>query len=208
MNYFIYLASQSYSRHKLLTDACMPFATIPQTADEGAVPYDSDPQKYVLAIARAKMATVAWQAAAKGNEADVTLFFVTGDTLICTARDKRLLGKPRDRAHAQQMLHEIGDQEIDVWSGMCVRVVKKIKNKWSRVVDEEVSSGARITYQVPDDMINEYLDNTPIAMSACGAAVVEEGGMQFFKSINGSFSATMGLDVWELGRIVRKYKQR
>lgn len=207
MNYFIYLASQSYSRHKLLTDAHMPFATIEQTADEESVAHDSDSKKYVQAIARAKMATIDWQMVADGHETDETLFFVTGDTLICTSRDQKLLGKPRNRAHAREMLEEMGNQEIDVWSGMCVRVVKKSGEQWQVVADEKRLTGARIAYHVPADMIDHYLDTTPVAMTACGAAVVEGSGMQFFKEINGSFSATMGLDIWELAQIVRKYSQ-
>jgi septum formation protein len=164
-----------------------------------------DPREYVKAIARAKMATIDWEQAAKGHGTDESLFFVSGDTLICTSRDQRLLGKPRNRIHAEEMLLEMGDQEIDVWSGMCVRVVKKVENQWRVVADEEVVSGARITYAVPKDMIESYLDNTPVAMSACGAAVVEGTGMQFFKSINGSFSATMGLDVALLAEKIRKH---
>lgn len=204
MSYHIYLASQSYSRHKLLTDARMPFSTIAQTADEEAVTVDPDPKKYVQAIAQAKMATVLWQDAAENHNNDHTLFFVTADTLICTSRDQKLLGKPRDRAHAKEMLQEMQEQEIDVWSGMCVRLVQKVNGAWTIVADEQVVSGSHIAYHVPDDMIESYLDNTPVAMSACGAAVVEGSGMQFFKSIDGSFSATMGLDVWQLARVIRE----
>ena len=206
MNYFIYLASQSYSRHKLLTDAQMPFATVAQHADEEAVSRDDDPKRYVCAIAEAKMASVGWRGAAQQHQdTSQTLFFVTTDTLICTSRDSKLLGKPRDRAHAVQMLRAMQDQEIDVLSGTCIKVVRFQDGEWCEIANEQLISVSHIAYHVPDDMIDAYLDRTPVAMSACGAAVVEGSGIQFFKTINGSFSATMGLDVWALAEEIRKH---
>jgi predicted house-cleaning NTP pyrophosphatase (Maf/HAM1 superfamily) len=47
-------------------------------------------------------------------------------------------------------------------------------------------------------MVDEYYQQMPEAMYACGGSIIERYGMNFLRSINGSLTAIIGLPLNEL----------
>jgi len=47
-------------------------------------------------------------------------------------------------------------------------------------------------------MTDYYLEQIPHAINACGAGIIEDFGLNFLKTVNGSFTAILGLPLFEL----------
>ena len=67
---------------------------------------------------------------------------------------------------------------------------------WKTIDQREEVVGVELFFEVPDMYIDWYLDNT-IAMQCAGAMQVEKA-LLFLKYISGSYSAIIGLPLFEL----------
>ena len=209
MNNTLYLASQSSARHKLLTQAKIPFIVVPTTVCEEEAEVSGTVHEQVQALAEYKHDGIDVPAIVAHHSPDKArpLFFVSGDTLIAGVENGRLYGKPRNRAHAIEMIREIAQQQVDVVTGMCLSVwqYNPTTQQWQQSLRETWQAGARATFIIEDDMIDEYLSACPAAMLACGATVVEEIGIRGFSEMSGSYSGTLGIDIFGLYRRLKKH---
>lgn len=187
------VASQSKMRHQLLTDMGIRYQVIAQAVDEaidqtGIAWYDVP-----LAIATHKMNHVTVPPAYPESIA----YILTADTL---GFDKNGMsyGKPRDCAQAIEFLKALRGTNCIV-TGFVVhkRVRDKIGN-WH--ISERVAQSVKTEYvcAISDAHIEEYLTAVPEAMNASGALTVEGYGSQFIVSVNGSYTAILGLPLYEL----------
>ena len=103
------LASQSPRRAHILRAQQLAFSIDPAAADESALPGE-EPCPHVLRLALEKARTVALR-----HPAAVCLGC---DTVVVLDGD--ILGKPRDRGHAAQMLHRLAGREHQVFSGVAL----------------------------------------------------------------------------------------
>ncbi len=105
------LASASPRRQQLLKDAGYEFTVIPPSpeAEEGG---GNDEMASML------VARLAWQKAAD-VAARVTEGLVIGCDTVAEC-EARVLGKPRDRAHAKAMLQLLSGRAHRVYTGLCV----------------------------------------------------------------------------------------
>ncbi len=107
------LASQSPRRRELLRQAGYRFEVMPPAGvDERELPGES-PEALVARLARLKAAEVA-------RRVDRGLVLGCDTVVEC---EGRILGKPRDRDHAREILLALSGREHRVLSGLCLQPV-------------------------------------------------------------------------------------
>ncbi|MFX1565286.1 MAG: Maf family protein [Promethearchaeota archaeon] len=112
---------------------------------------------------------------------------ISGDTLVITDKNK-VLGKPITPDEAFSMLNELVGRTHRVISAVAVIAVesqeRKVGHEWSKVTFRPATG----------DELQEYiLTNEPIG-KAGGYAIQEKGG-RFIESIEGSYTAVIGLPI-------------
>ena len=105
------LASQSPRRRELLGQMGFSFTVQPARGEELPHP-ELTPAQLVEELARQKALEVS-----AGADADDVV--VAADTVV--AVDGTVLGKPRDRAHASEMLSALSGREHTVYTGVAVK---------------------------------------------------------------------------------------
>ena len=191
MKNILYLASKSSSRKKLLEKAGIDFQILEQDADETQCDWGLPLHKVVESIALHKMEHVIMPAGSQGQIA----FVVTADTLSVDPTGA-IRGKPADLNEAIHMLKAARGPNNTCGTAFCVD--KKIYKDGSWQVHQRIMKYAQATYEVdvPDQWIEKYIQDTG-ALEAAGAIKIEDGA-QFIKSVSGSYTAIVGLPMYEL----------
>jgi septum formation protein len=105
------LASRSPRRRELLAEAGYAFEVVPpDESAECGLCGNENPAQLVARLAYQKAANVAQK---------VEMGVVLGCDTVAEC-DGQILGKPRDAAHARQMLQTLSGREHRVFSGLCV----------------------------------------------------------------------------------------
>ena len=175
------LASQSPRRAELLRQAGFDFWTYEPKVDESAVP-DERPADLTERLS-VKKAAAAVRAAAAGGEHPVCL---GSDTVVVL--DDTILGKPRDHTDAFGMLYRLSGRSHEV-----VTAVTVARGDWCesrRVI-------STVTFcRLAEDVIRAYCE-TPEPYDKAGAYGIQGFGGSFVSSLSGSYSAVMGLPLYE-----------
>lgn len=189
MKKILYLGSTSASRKMLLEQAKIPFTVIAQSADESECDWNQPLQNVVESIALYKMEQLRLP---EGKQADVC-YVVTADTLTQNNKGE-LEGKPTDRTDAVKKL-------ISAREGVCTGTAfcldrRVYTDQWH--VDKRIVRFVQAKYQfiVPDEAIDFYLNS--VEMLGTCAIAIEDVGAQFLKELNGSYTAVVGLPMYEL----------
>lgn len=195
LKYVLYLASGSQSRKNLLTEAQIPFALINQTADESVVSLDKPLPEVVQDIAALKMKYVQMP---DGKVDGQTVFVLTADTLTLKGSPENfeIFGKPKDREHAKYMLRVAREGAL-VGTAFCVQKLVWKSSAWHKLEQETGYSESFILIDIPEDWIDFYLDHTDYE-NVSGAIKIRGLCEQFTKEIRGSYSAIIGLPMYEL----------
>jgi septum formation protein len=174
----VILASASPRRRELLTLAGIAHDVQPANIDESYVAGET-PRQHAERLAREK-----------SNAIDATDSVVIGsDTIVVIDGD--VLGKPRDRAHAVQMLTRLSGRSHTVMTGVAVR--------WrGRIVSDLVEVGVTFRALSTDD-VERYVD-TGEPMDKAGAYGIQGYGATIVERVDGDYFAVMGLS---LNRLVR-----
>ncbi len=173
-----YLASRSPRRQELLQQLGLDFEVLPADIPEEPGPAEA-PADYALRMAREK--ALAAQALAPrplpvlGADTDVVL-------------DGRILGKPRDRAHALELLAALADREHEVYSAVALVQGDRVETQLSVT---RVRFGA-----VTPAAAAAYWDSGEPADKAGGYGI-QGLGAQFIREIQGSYSGVVGLPLYE-----------
>lgn len=193
----LYVASKSPSRQELLKEAGIPFCIIDQTADESVVSRDQALQSAVEEIARLKMAHALLPVGIEGQVA----FVMTADTMGIDYTG-RILGKPLSVEHAIETIRLYRHGAI-TGTAVCVERRRYSKGVW--VIEEHKLSfaSAVYTFDMPDAFIDEYVRNSVAyhginCLEVSGGVAIEGYGAQFIRQLNGSYTAVMGLPMYEL----------
>ena len=192
----IFLASQSASRKQLLSYAAIPFKILDHTTNEKLVKQTGSFYEYILAIAQHKMNHVLLPS--PDTIQDNYLFVLTADSLTYDKSTGIIFGKPKDMHDARRMLKHKFGKLIEVATGCCLE--KKIikNNEWITEQKKEWVTSGEIEFLLSDQDIDVYLKKMPEALYASGAGIIENFGLSFLKSIRGSYTAVMGLPLYEL----------
>ncbi|PPE75959.1 septum formation protein Maf [Solimonas fluminis] len=181
-----YLASRSPRRQELLKQLGLDFEVLPADIPEEPGPAEA-PADYALRMARGK--ALAAQALAPrplpvlGADTDVVL-------------DGRILGKPRDRAHALELLAALADREHEVYSAVALAQGARVETRLSvtRVRFGAVSAAAA----------SAYWDSGEPADKAGGYGI-QGLGAQFVREIQGSYSGVVGLPLYETVELLGEF---
>jgi len=171
----IILASASPRRQALLRALGIPFKVEPSGIDETAIPWTGE-REFALRAAMAKALDVA--------ERHESSLVIGADTIVCM--DGRILGKPRDRGEAREMLLALRGRDHKVITGICVAA------SWNRTqalhAVETLVAFRRFTQKT----LEWYLD-TGESLDKAGAYGIQEKGGRLVKSVEGDYFNVVGL---------------
>ncbi|GAB2796269.1 nucleoside triphosphate pyrophosphatase [Halomonas shantousis] len=175
------LASASPRRRELLASIGVAVEVAPADIDETPRP-DEPPGDYVVRLARAKAS-----AGARHSRLPV----LGSDTAVVHAG--RILGKPRDAAHARDMLMRLSGHTHEVLTAVAVHGPRGLLDTCvtTRVTMRELSS----------EEIEAYWATGEPADKA-GAYAIQGLASIFVAHVEGSHSAVVGLPLFETARLL------
>jgi len=173
----IILASQSPRRKQLLEWAGIPFDVLVKETDE-SYPKDLSIEKIAIHIARNKALAV--KDAVKPGAT-----ILAADTIV--VYDNRIIGKPKDRADAIDILTSLSGRLHRVITGV---VIMKQEKELVFTETTEVEF-----HDLAQEQIEFYVDNYKPYDKAGAYAIQEWIGVTGIKSVNGDFYNVMGLPV-------------
>ena len=174
----VILASASPRRRELLTLVGISHRVAPADVDE-SIHENEAPAVYAERLARAKASAVAID-----DESTVT---VGADTIVVI--DDRVLGKPRDRAEAAEMLRTLAGRTHTVYTAVAVRRGARIVSAVEHVA---------VTFRpLTGAAIDSYID-TGEPMDKAGAYGIQGFGATIVQRIDGDYFAVMGLPLGTL----------
>ena len=180
----IVLASKSPRRRELFSYICGEFISCETDIDETAY-CDLCAQQQVLRLAEDKCV-----AAAEIYDSAVV---IGCDTLV--ELDGRVMGKPRDRKEAFEMVKELSGKTHRVYTGVAIWISGEI-TRFS--VETEVTFRS-----MDDDEITEYIASGDSDDKA-GAYGIQGMAARYIEGIKGDYFNVMGLPISTIYSILRK----
>lgn len=187
-DYHILLGSNSPRRRELLAGLDLDFEVKVIPGLEEHYPPTLQPEEIPVFLARQKAEAYI------PTLSDKTLL-ITADTIVWN--QNKVIGKPKDREDAIQMLQSLSGHEHHVVTGVCLTTTEKQKAfsvvstvKFAALTDEEISY---------------YVDKYRPFDKAGAYGIQEWIGYIGVKSINGSFYNVMGLPVQRLYQELKKF---
>jgi septum formation protein len=178
------LASQSPRRKDLLEQAGIDFVVIPGDFDEDSIPLD-EPKAYAIILAREKAKLIA---------AQYTNSWVIGaDTIVCIG--DAVLGKPRSRQDARNMLSRLSGQTHKVMTGYAL--IHKSKGK---LISHAVRTDVRFKVLSQEEI--EWYIHTSEPFDKAGGYAIQGLGTFLVKEVHGSYTNVVGLPVCEVIKLL------
>lgn len=148
---------------------------------------DFPPQITVMGLAYEKGIVVA--------EENIDFVVISSDTIV--EYNGKLLGKPKDRDEAREMIKSLSGKIHNVYTAYAIfKISKKIK-----YVDYEKSEVK--FYDLSDKEIERYLDTNEYKDKA-GAYGIQGFGALLVEKINGDYFNIMGLPISKLSRDLKR----
>ncbi|MFZ5631802.1 MAG: Maf family protein [Bacillota bacterium] len=183
----IYLASASPRRRELMEQLGLPFTVVISDVDE-SIAESLPPGKMVEVLSERKARRVA-------GEVDRGL--VIGSDTVVVWRD-RILGKPRDRREALEMLSCLQGDEHSVYSGLAVinagTGAAHVSHERTRVFFRPAAM----------EELEMYVD-TGEPVDKAGAYAVQGLGVVFVTGIEGCYFNVVGLPLNRLTRVLKDF---
>ena len=179
--YKIILGSNSPRRKELLSGLDIKFNVKVIPGLEENYPETLDPQEIPVFLSKQK-------AEAYLSSLDDTMLLITADTIVWNGN--AVIGKPKNRAEAIQMLRSLSGHEHHVVTGVCLTTTKK-------QLTFSVISSVRFA-SINDEEIIYYVDKYKPFDKAGAYGIQEWIGYVGVESISGSFYNVMGLPVQRL----------
>ena len=191
----IYLASQSPRRAQLLEQIGVPFdLLLPEdmhAAELLEAVWPNEPAlDYVRRVCRAK----AFAAHAQGQQP--TLPILCSDTTV--ALEGEIFGKPADAAHACDMLQKLSNQTHQVHTAIALL-------HEGQLIERTVTSDVTFRELSTTDIEQYIASGEPFGKA--GAYAIQGLGACFVTHLSGSFSAVMGLPLFEVSELLQSIQQ-
>lgn len=177
------LASQSPRRRELLGQMGFSFTVRPAKGEELPHP-ELTPAQLVEELARQKALEVSAEAASD----DVVM---AADTVV--AIDGVVLGKPRDKAHAAEMLSALSGREHTVYTGVAV------KRGETLLVEHEAT---QVRFRPLTEREIDLYIQTGEPMDKAGSYGIQGYGALLVEGIRGDYFNVVGLPICRLGRML------
>ncbi|RUM92226.1 MAG: septum formation inhibitor Maf [Thiomicrospira sp.] len=182
----LYLSSSSPRRKELLDQAGIPFDLVNAPVEETGLPNES-PQSFVLRMAVEK-------ALSGFNKVPGKDVWVLGsDTIIL--KDGKVFGKPKHKMDAYRMLMSFSSEAHIVMTSIAI------------VNDGAVYSDicqTKVFFRPISDSEFEQYWATGEAEDKAGAYGIQGQAAKFIEKIEGSYSAVMGLPLYELDKLLKE----
>ena len=183
----IILASQSPRRRELLERmGIRDFLVRPAAGEEVMTPGQA-PDRLVEGLSRQK----ADEVAASAGPEDL---IIAADTVV--AIDGQVLGKPRSRAEAVDMLTRLSGRAHTVYTGVTVR-------RGAEALTEHEQTAVRFRPLTAEEIAAYVATGEP--MDKAGAYGIQQLGSLLVEGIQGDFFNVMGLPVCRLGLMLRRF---
>ena len=186
----IYLASASPRRREILVSLGFQPVLLASEIDETVQPGEAVAD-YVARMARQKNAAARQLAAQRGLALAQPL--LSADTVV--ALDNAILGKPRDAAHARELLESLSGREHQVWTAVCVSL-------GGQTLEAAQRSDVRFKELSAQEIAAYIASGEPL--DKAGAYGIQGIGGVFVAHLSGSFSGVMGLPVFETVQLLRQ----
>jgi len=180
------LASKSPRRYDLLKQIGLDFEVIPSHVEETFAPGES-PREHVVRLAEEKAFDV-------GNRFP-ECWVIGADTIVYV--DGIILGKPKSREEAMEMLRLMSGKEHRVLTGISVRHLNKGKGEC-----EVVETVVKVKSLSPAEM--DWYTGTGEPFDKAGGYGIQGIGSFMIESINGSYSNVVGLPLCELVQMLSR----
>lgn len=188
MEYKLILASASPRRHQILCDAGFKFDVKLKHTDE-IWPQEMEIEKVPEYLACLK-------ADAFRDELKEGELLITADTVVCLGAE--LLGKPKDREEAIDMLHRLSGRKHTVITGVCLTTTN---------CHSSFSARTDVYFKpLSEEEITCYVDNYKPYDKAGAYGIQEWIGYIGIQKIDGSFYNVMGLPVQQLYEALKQFK--
>jgi len=162
------------------------FKTIPSRADERFLEGES-PEEHVIRLARAKAMDVAGRHRGRWVLAADTVVVINGE----------VLGKPRTRKEAEEMLRKLSQREHRVITGYCILKTSS-PEKREGIVTSRVKFKA-----LSSEEVQRYLD-TGEPFDKAGGYAVQSRAAFMVKEVYGSYTNVVGLPLCEVVEALRE----
>lgn len=186
--YKIILGSGSPRRKELLKELGVDFTTVNLNADES---YPQELKGAEIALFLADLKAMAYPADLL--KADTIL--ITADTIVCL--NNEVMGKPRDKAHAIEILHSLSGEIHSVITGVCFRnnLKKKLFYNETKVCFKSLS----------DEEISYYIERYKPYDKAGAYGIQEWIGFIGIEKIEGSYFNVMGFPVHQIYDVIQQF---
>lgn len=200
----IYLASKSPRRRELLKQIGVNFevlllrlqSRVGQDADE-TPPVDETPhvgegpEDYVQRVCQEKVET-GWKSIKLRNLPIGPV--LAADT--CVILDEQIVGKPKNREHAAEILQALSGRQHQVYSAVAITFDGQMEMRMS---------SSRVTFATLNrERIRNYL-LTNESLDKAGAYAIQGYAAAFIVHMEGSYSGVMGLPLFETAEILRNF---
>lgn len=187
-NYNIILASKSPRRQELLKGIGLNFNVLTKDVDES---YPSRLSVYEVAPYLSLKKAKAFEDA----ELPDNYMIITADTIVVIGDE--ILGKPKDKENACEMLLKLSGKKHSVITGVTIRTKDRIKtfSAVSNVVFEKLDS----------EEINYYVDNFKPFDKAGSYGIQEWIGYIGVSAVEGSYFNVMGLPTQKLYTVLKTF---
>jgi len=175
------LASRSPRRYELLKQMGLDFDVVPSCIEEGGLLPGEAPREHVLRLSEAKARDVGM------HYPDA--WVIGADTIVFV--DGTVLGKPKNREEAMEMLRQLSGKEHSVLTGFSVNHIGRGKR------DQEAVQTSVKVKPLTEAEIKWYV-GTGEPFDKAGAYAIQGMGAFMIESIRGSYTNVVGLPVCEL----------
>jgi septum formation protein len=180
------LASKSPRRYELLKQIGLDFDMSPSRVEEDFIPEES-PRDHVIRLAEAKALEV--------GSRNPDCWVIAADTVVYI--DGFILGKPKNREGALEMLGRLSGQEHQVLTGFSVRHLGK------GIGDQEaVETAVKVKVLTPAEM--GWYVKTGEPFDKAGGYAIQGIGSFMIESIRGSYTNVVGLPLCELIEMLKR----
>jgi len=182
----IILASQSPRRKEILSLLNLEFTVEVKSIDE-IFPKDLKTSKVAEYLAKLKASVFT-------NIKDEQVI-ITADTVVIL--NDTILGKPKDKAEATEMLHRLSNRGHEVITGVCLKSAQK---------SITFSSSTKVYFKdLTDAEIDYYIENYKPYDKAGSYGIQEWIGAIGITKIEGSYFNVVGLPIQELNEQLKKF---
>ena len=172
------LASSSPRRQELLLRLQTPFDIILPDVDESIIPPDGSPETYCTALAELKANDI--------SQHYPNNLVIGSDTIVVL--DDQIMGKPEDKAMAQNMLETLSGKTHHVYTGVCLKWAdKNIHHLFAEIT--------MVTFrELSEADINHYIESCP-PYDKAGSYGIQDWSAVFVKEIKGCYDNVVGFPI-------------